>query len=135
MTVASPSRCCNDWLNPPSIRDSLTRALAEPEADASVGSRGCSYALAEARNSLLKAECICNPVILRSRGWEAVVDVEIVVAEYVDWFNHRGRHSLRVTSAVACPPGLWCALPSAAEAYGWSADAQPLRTRLHHGPQ
>ena len=25
-------------------------------------------------------------------GWKSVVDVEIAVAEYVDWFNHRRLH-------------------------------------------
>ena len=59
-----------------------TERLAEAEAVASVGSRGDSYdnAMAEALNSLFKA------------GWKAVGDVEIAVAEYVDWFNHRRLH-------------------------------------------
>lgn len=26
------------------------------------------------------------------RGWESIRDVEIVVAEYVDWYNHRRIH-------------------------------------------
>ncbi len=26
------------------------------------------------------------------RGWKSVADVEIAVAEYVDWFNHRRLH-------------------------------------------
>ncbi len=47
--------------------------------------------MAEALNSLFKAECIRNPV-MRPRGWKSVSDVEIAVAEYVDWFNHRRRH-------------------------------------------
>ena len=25
-------------------------------------------------------------------GWKSVADVEIAVAEYVDWFNHRRLH-------------------------------------------
>lgn len=25
-------------------------------------------------------------------GWKSVVDVELAVAEYVDWFNHRRLH-------------------------------------------
>jgi len=68
-----------------------TERLAEAEAVASVGSKGDSYdnAMAEALNSLFKAECIRNPVMRPSGGWKNVGDVEIAVAEYVDWFNHR----------------------------------------------
>lgn len=71
-----------------------TERLAEAEAVASVGSRGDSYdnAMAEALNSLFKAECIRNPVMRPKGGWKSVTDVEIAVAEYVDWFNHRRLH-------------------------------------------
>ena len=71
-----------------------TERLAEAEAVASVGSKGDSYdnAMAEALNSLFKAECIRNPVMRPKAGWKSVGDVEIAVAEYVDWFNHRCRH-------------------------------------------
>lgn len=71
-----------------------TERLAEAEAVASVGSRGDSYdnAMAEALNSLFKAECIRNPVMRPKGGWKSVSDVEIAVAEYVDWFNHRRPH-------------------------------------------
>jgi transposase InsO family protein len=71
-----------------------TERLAEAEAVASVGSKGDSYdnAMAEALNSLFKAECIRNPVMRPKGGWKSVVDVEIAVAEYVDWFNHRRLH-------------------------------------------
>jgi putative transposase len=71
-----------------------TERLAEAEAVASVGSRGDSYdnAMAEALNSLFKAECIRNPVMRPTGGWKSVADVEIAVAEYVDWFNHRRLH-------------------------------------------
>lgn len=71
-----------------------TERLAEAEAVASVGSRGDSYdnAMAEALNSLFKAECIRNPVMRPKGGWKSVVDVELAVAEYVDWFNHRRLH-------------------------------------------
>ncbi|WP_374227999.1 hypothetical protein [Nocardioides sp. TRM66260-LWL] len=46
-----------------------TARLAGAEAVASVGSRGDSYdnAMAEALNSLFKAECIRNPV-MRPKG-------------------------------------------------------------------
>jgi transposase InsO family protein len=71
-----------------------TERLAEAEAVASVGSKGDSYdnAMAEAFNSLFKAECIRNPVMRPKGGWKSVGDVEIAVAEYVDWFNHRRLH-------------------------------------------
>jgi putative transposase len=71
-----------------------TERLAEAEAVASVGSRGDSYdnAMAEALNSLFKAECIRNLVMRPKGGWKSIGDVEIAVAEYVDWFNHRRLH-------------------------------------------
>jgi transposase InsO family protein len=71
-----------------------TERLAEAEAVASVGSKGDSYdnAMAEAFNSLFKAECIRNPVMRPKGGWKSIGDVEIAVAEYVDWFNHRRLH-------------------------------------------
>ncbi|WP_185297093.1 integrase core domain-containing protein [Streptomyces finlayi] len=56
---------------------------------ASVGSKGDSYdnALAEAFNSLFKAE------LIRNKGpWTGINDVEIAVAEYIDWFNQRRLH-------------------------------------------
>jgi putative transposase len=66
-----------------------TQRLAEAGAVASVGSTGDSYdnALAEAFNSLFKAE------LVRKRGpWRSIDDLEIAVAEYIDWFNHRRLH-------------------------------------------
>ncbi len=54
-----------------------------------VGSPGDSYdnALAEAFNSLFKAK------LVRNRGpWRGIDDLEIAVAEYIDWFNHRRLH-------------------------------------------
>jgi len=59
-----------------------TQRLAEAGAVASVGSTGDSYdnALAEAFNSLFKAE------LVRNRGpWKNIDDLEIAVAEYIDW--------------------------------------------------
>lgn len=69
-----------------------TERLAE--AVASVGSKGDNYdnAMAEALNSLFKAEYIRNPVTRPKGDWKSVVDVEITVAEYIDWFNHRRLH-------------------------------------------
>ncbi|TYR62729.1 transposase [Streptomyces parvus] len=44
-------------------------------------------ALAEAFNSLFKAE------LIRDKGpWTSINDVEIAVAEYIDWFNQRRLH-------------------------------------------
>ena len=48
--------------------------------------------MAEALNSLFKAEYIRNPVTRPKGDWKSVVDVEITVAEYIDWFNHRRLH-------------------------------------------
>ena len=66
-----------------------TQRLADAGVVASVGSRGDSYdnALAEAFNSLFKAE------LVRNRGpWKSITDLEIAVVEYIDWFNHRRLH-------------------------------------------
>ena len=66
-----------------------TQRLADAQAVASVGSTGDSYdnALAEAFNSLFKAE------LVRNKGpWKSIDDLELAVAEYVDWFNHRRLH-------------------------------------------
>jgi Integrase core domain len=44
-------------------------------------------ALAEVFNSLFKAEMV------RNKGpWKNIDDLEIAVAEYIDWFNHRRLH-------------------------------------------
>lgn len=66
-----------------------TQRLAEAGAVASVGSTGDSYgnALAEALNSQVKAELIRN-----NGPWKNIDDLEIAVAEYIDWFNHRRLH-------------------------------------------
>ena len=69
------------------VRD--TRRPADAGAVTSVGSRGDSYdnALAEAFNSLFKAE------LVRNKGpWRSIDHLEITVAEYIDWFNHRRLH-------------------------------------------
>ncbi len=43
--------------------------------------------MAEAFNSLFKAE------LVRNKGpWRSIDDLEIAVAEYVDWFDHRRLH-------------------------------------------
>ena len=66
-----------------------TERLAEADVVASVGSVGDSYdnAMAEAFNSLFKAE------LVRNKGpWQGLDDLEIAVAEYIDWYNHRRLH-------------------------------------------
>lgn len=66
-----------------------TQRLAQAGAVASVGSTGDSYdnALAEAFNSLFKAE------LIRNKGpFKSIEGLEIAVAEYIDWFNHRRAH-------------------------------------------
>lgn len=66
-----------------------TQRLAEAGAVASVDSTGDSYdnALAEAFNSLFKAE------LVRNLGpWTGIDELEIATAEYIDWFNHRRLH-------------------------------------------
>lgn len=60
------------------------QTLAQCEAVASVGSKGDSYdnALAEALNSLYKAE------LIRNKGpWEGIDDVELATAQWVHWYN------------------------------------------------
>ena len=66
-----------------------TQRLADAGAIASVGTTGDSYdnALAEAFNSLFKAE------LIRNKGpWHGLDDLEIATAEYIDWYNHRRLH-------------------------------------------
>ena len=63
-----------------------TQRMAEAGAVASVGSTGdsCDNALADAFNSLFKAE------LVRNHGpWKNIDELEIATAEYIDWFNHR----------------------------------------------
>jgi putative transposase len=71
------------------LSKNLYTELAEVDAVASVGSVGDSYdnAMAEAFNSLFKAE------LVRNRGpWRGIDDLELAVAEYIDWYNHRRLH-------------------------------------------
>ena len=76
--------------SPASARvDRVPQRLSEAGAVASVGSTGDSYdnALAEAFNSLFKAE------LIRNHGpWKNIDDLEIATAEHIDWFNHRRLH-------------------------------------------
>ncbi|MDT7782039.1 MAG: putative transposase [Pseudonocardiales bacterium] len=66
-----------------------TQRLAEADAVASVGSKGdsCDNAMAEAFNSLYKAE------LVRNRGpWRGIDNLEIATVEYIDWYNNRRLH-------------------------------------------
>ena len=99
-----------------------TERLAEADAVASVGSKGDSYdnAMAEAFNSLFKAECIRNPVMRPKGGWASIRDVEIAVVEYVDWFNHRRLHG-----EIGLVP------PAEAEATYWASQPAVEYARKH----
>jgi putative transposase len=72
-----------------------TQLSAEADAVASVGSTGdcCDNALAEAFDSIFKAELIRN-----KRSRRGVDDLEIAVTEYIDWYDHRRLHG---------EPGTW----------------------------
>ena len=92
-----------------------TERLAEAEAVASVGSKGASYdnAMAEALNSLFTAECIRNPVMRPKGGWKSVVDLEVAVAEYVDWYNHqRLPGEIGLVPPAECEAGHWASQPA-----------------------
>ncbi|WP_407635326.1 IS3 family transposase [Gryllotalpicola ginsengisoli] len=93
-----------------------TERLAEAEAVASVGSKGDSYdnTMAEALNSLFKAECIRNPMMRPKGGWASIRDVEIATAEWVDWYNHRRLHGeIGLVPPVEYETAYWAAHPSA----------------------
>jgi putative transposase len=68
-----------------------TERLEEHDLVASVGSRGDSYynAMSEAFNSLFKAELVRNR---HKVPWRGIGELEIAVAEYIDWSNHRRVH-------------------------------------------
>ena len=71
-----------------------TQRLAEADAVASVGSKGDSYdnAMAEALNSLYKAELVRGPRQRRRGMWRGIDDLEYATAEWVDWYNQRRLH-------------------------------------------
>lgn len=68
-----------------------TQTLADAQAVASVGSKGDSYdnAMAEALNSLYKAE-----LIFLDGPWNNRQDVEVATAEWVNWFNTDRLHTM-----------------------------------------
>jgi putative transposase len=72
-----------------------TERLEDAEVVASVGSKGDSYdnAAAEAFNSTFKSELIRNRHVLAENGhWRSIDDVEIAVAEWVEWYNTTRLH-------------------------------------------
>ena len=72
------------------------------------------------------AECIRNPAMRLKGPWKSVGDVEIAVAEYVDWFNHR-----RLYGQIGLvPPAEYEATHRAG-----SRPAPPQRTTLRHPSQ
>jgi len=67
-----------------------TERLADAGAVRSVGSRGDSYdnALAESVVGLFKTE------LIRKKGpWRTLEQVELAMAQWVDWYNNRRLHS------------------------------------------
>lgn len=76
--------------------------------------------MAEAFNSLFKAECIRNPVMRPKGGWASIRDVEIAVTEYIDWFNHRRLHG-----EIGLVP------PAEAEATYWASQPAVEYARKH----
>jgi putative transposase len=72
-----------------------TERLEDAEVVASVGSKGDSYdnAAAEAFNSIFKSELIRNRHVLTEKGpWRSIDDVEIAVAEWIEWYNTTRLH-------------------------------------------
>ena len=72
-----------------------TERLEDADVVASVGSKGDSYdnAAAEAFNSTFKSELIRNRHVLTDKGpWRSIDDVEIAVAEWVEWYNTTRLH-------------------------------------------
>ena len=65
---------------------------AAPAAGSRRGDPALLNAMAEALNRLFNTECLRNLVMRAEGGWKSVSDVEIAVAQYVDWFNHRRLH-------------------------------------------
>jgi putative transposase len=72
-----------------------TERLEDAEIVASVGSKGDSYdnAAAEAFNSTFKSELIRNRHVLAEKGpWRSIDDLEIAVAEWIEWYNTTRLH-------------------------------------------
>ena len=50
-------------------------------------------AAAEALNSTFKTELVRNGHVLAEHGpWRSINDLEVAIAEWVDWYNHRRPH-------------------------------------------
>ncbi|MFC8797136.1 integrase core domain-containing protein [Promicromonospora sp. NPDC057138] len=48
--------------------------------------------MAEALNSLFKAELVRGPARRRIGPWRGIDDLELAIAEWVDWYNERRLH-------------------------------------------
>jgi hypothetical protein len=54
-----------------------------------------------------------NPVMRPKGGWKSVTDVEIAVAEYVDWYNHRCLHGeIGLVPPAELETNHWAAKPT-----------------------
>jgi putative transposase len=73
-----------------------TERLAEIGAAPSIGTVADSFdnAMAEATNSLFKAELYRNPAVLAEGGghWHGLADLEVATAAWVAWFNEQRIH-------------------------------------------
>ena len=106
----TPTAACNTG------RSATPNASPKPTRSLRSDLEGDSYdnALAEAFNSLFKAE------LIRNKGpWTGIDDLEIAVAEYIDWFNQRRLHG----ELGHVPPAEYEALHSTAK-----ASPAPLKT-------
>jgi len=88
--------------------------------------------MAEAFNSLFKAECICTPRLRPNGGWKPIRDVEIATAEYIDWFNHRRLHG---ELGQIPPAGLETNRRSPADEQTYADQASPAGDAQHQHPR
>lgn len=104
------------------------QALADCQAVASVGSKGDSYdnALAEALNSLYKAE------LIRNKGpWTCIDDVELATAEWAPLVQHRATSTPR----SGCSPPSSTSTPTTPEPGPRSRASMPLTDPYPRPPQ
>ena len=82
-------------MNLPNTRRSATPSTSPwRPSRPSVGSNGDAFdnAMAEAINSLFKAECI-RTTVFHDGPYKSIADVEYATAGWVDWYNNRRLHS------------------------------------------
>ena len=68
----------------------MVRAVLQDAANAS-RRPGSMLAVQQLVRACAGVQRLCR-VRPHKAGWKSVIDVEIAVAEYVDWFNHRRLH-------------------------------------------